>query len=389
MLSGPVQPPWTRSDINLVRSLANHLQRFRPRVLTHSDGPSALLAHVETEPAWGVGVDGKTPVGRRIGIFGQLLGETNADLVHLCWPADLLVSTVVRAACRARNIPVVHSLVRAPRTTLGIHRMVASDHVVCLSQATERRLHREGLLSAKWIPPGVDRVDPIDEAQTEMVRARLGLPQGVPLIIYAGDYRHAYAARTVAATVPRVLRQADAHFVMACRIRDSRERSEERKIREALFADGLASHVSFLNEVEDFGALLCAADIQIFPADSANQRLDMPMVLLEGLMRRTATVVANKAPFEELVKPGAAIGVPSMNPVSLAFALVELIRHPKRRKALAQAGLEMVQSQFDIRGVANRYESLYDQALRAQSRPTTRVDRVWDVAGSVLERLHG
>lgn len=389
MLSGPVEPPWTRSDKNLVRSLANNLERYRPRVLTHIGGPSTLRPHVETEPAWGARADRRTPVGRRIGLFGQLLGETDADLVHLCWPADVLVSTVVKAACRARNLPLVHSLVRAPRTTLGIHRTVASDHVVCLSQETERRLHREGLHGAVWIPPGVERAEETSESQREMTKARLGLPQGVPLIIYAGDYVHAYAARTVAATVPRVIRQANAHFVMACRIRDPSERSEERRLREALFADGLASHVSFLNEVDDFGSLLSAADIQIFPADSANQRLDMPMVLLEGLMRETATVVANKPPFGELVAPGAAIGVPSMNPVSLAFAIVELLRDPKRRRELAKAGQAVVERQFDIRAVARQYEELYDRVLRTRRRQPTRTDRLWDAAGAVLERVGG
>jgi hypothetical protein len=34
-LSGPVEPPWTRSDKNLVRGIAANLQRYRARVLTH------------------------------------------------------------------------------------------------------------------------------------------------------------------------------------------------------------------------------------------------------------------------------------------------------------------------------------------------------------------
>ncbi len=363
VLSGPVEPPWNRSDKNLVRGVATHLQRYRPRVLTHEGSVGALPAHVATEPAWGPNDGNSTALSRRVGLLRQLVKQTDADLVHLCWPADLFVASAVRAACAARGLPALHTLVRAPRTTLAIHRTVAAQPVVCLSQETQRRVQRDGIADAVWIPPGVTVPEPTPPERLRTLRARHGLPHGAPLVIYAGDYTHAYAARTVAATLPRVVREVPAHFVMACRIRGQRDRDEEARIRAAVVADGMADHISFLNEVDDLGALLEVADVQIFPADSANQRLDMPMVLLEGLARGTATVVANKAPFEELVEPGAAIGVPSVNPVSLAVAIVELLRDDERRLALAARGRAVVAERFDIRRVAEAYESLYDRVL--------------------------
>jgi glycosyltransferase involved in cell wall biosynthesis len=270
-----------------------------------------------------------------------------------------------------RDLPLLHTLVRAPRTTLGITRTVAAEPVVCLSRETQRRVQRDGIIDSVWIPPGVI-VGQADKApDLPALRARYGIPPDVPVVLYAGDYTHAYAARTVAATLPRVARELPVHFVMACRIRTANDRVEEGRIRAALMADGMANHITFLNEVESLGDIFAIADIQIFPADSANQRLDMPMVLLEGLAHGIATIVANKPPFEELVQPGAAVGVPSMNPASIAVAIVELLRDRPRLAALSARAKEVVAERFDIRAVARAYETLYDR-VRAEAVGTQR-----------------
>lgn len=367
-LSGPIEPPWTRSDKSLVRDVALHLTRYRARVLTHEGVIGALPAEIETEPAWGPKVGGDTPLGRRLGLFGRLLGSTDVQLVHLFWPADPLVAQIVRAGVWIRGLPVVYTLVRAPRNTLGITKMVAGEPVVALSRETLRRIQGDGVVDAEHIPHGVDILPP-RKVSAEVVRAKHGIPSGPPLVLYCGDYRHTYAARTVAAVMPRVLRELDCHFVMACRILDDDDREEEARIREAVSADGNAHHVSFLNTVEDLRELMAISAVQIFPADSVNERMDMPRVLLEGMAEGLATVVANKPPFEELVEPGAAIGVPTMQPVSIAAAVVDLLRDERRRKQLGQRARKLVQERFSIRAVADRYETIYDRVLAEAADP--------------------
>jgi glycosyltransferase involved in cell wall biosynthesis len=362
VLSGPVEPPWTRSDKNLVRGVAANLQHYRARVLTH-EGVAAVDPRVETEAAWGPRVGGHTPLGRRVGLFNRLLATGDAQLVHLFWPADFLVATMVRVACRMRGLPVIHTLVRAPRTMVGIHRAIAGPPVVCLSRETLDRIRAEGVDDATLIPPGVAMADPIPAGRHNAIRERYSIPLGRPIVIYAGDYRHSNAARTVAATVPRILREVDCHFVLACRIRNDKDRSEAALIKEAIAADGLARHVTFLGEVKNLREFFAIAAVQVFPADSHHEKMDQPMVLLEGMAEGLATVVANKPPLEELVEAGAALGVPSMEPVSLAVAVVELIRDPRRRQALGRRGRKLVQERYDIQRVASRYEALYDSVL--------------------------
>ena len=377
-LSGPVEPPWTRSDKNLVRGIAAGLQRYRARVLTH-EGVVSVDPHVETESAWGPRMGGHTPIGRRIGLFGRLLDARQTALVHLFWPADLLVANVVRAACRIRGLPVVHTLVRAPRTTVGIRNALASSHVVCLTQETQHRLIEEGIEGTLRVPPGIAVTPPIPAGDRAAIRRRYRIPMDVPVILYAGDYNHSNAARTVAAAMPRVLREAEAHFILACRIRHDEDTREEVRIKEAITADGIAQHVTFLNEVSSLRDLFAIASVQVFPADSHHEKMELPMVLLEGMHEHLATVVASKPPLNELVQAGVALGVPPMDPVSLAVAVVELLRNPDRRQELGDAGRVLVEQRFDVRHVAERYEEIYDDVLGAARHRTSH--SAWGVHG--------
>lgn len=367
-LSGPVEPPWTRSDKNLVRGVASHLTRYRARVLTH-EGAKLDDPNLETESAWGPRLGGDTPYGRRLGLFGRLIEQRETALVHLFWPADFVVANVIRTAARLRGLPVVHTLVRAPRTTVGIKRALAGSPVVCLTQETQHRLIAEGVPNTLWVPPGITLYDPIAPGEHAGIRRKYRIPLDEPVVIYAGDYRHSNAARTFAAAMPRILRTEDCHFVLACRIRDDADRQEEARIKEAIAADGIAHHVTFLNEVTSLRELFAISAVQVFPADSHHEKMDQPMVLLEGMAEGVATVVAHKPPLTELVQANVALGVPPMNPVALAVATVELLRNPERRQQLAEAGQRLVHSRYDIALIAAQYEDIYDEVLAVAKRP--------------------
>lgn len=376
-LSGPVEAPWTRSDKNLVRGVASNLRRYRARVLTH-EGAVAPGPGIETESAWGPDLGKQTPLSRRVGLFARLIESPGISVVHLFWPADPVVAQLVRAACRLRNVPLVHTLVRAPRTTVGIGTAIAGNNAVVLTASTAERLHSEGIKNVLHIPPGITLHEPIAAGDKAAIYRKYRLPMDRPLVLYAGDYAHSNAARTVAASIPRVLRQVDAHFVLACRIRSEEDSREERRIQEACTADGVAQHVTFLNEVSSLRELFALAALQVFPADSHHEKMELPLVLLEGMAERVATVVASKAPLNELVQPGAALGVPPMDPVSLAVPVVELLRSEERRLQLGEAGRQLVEQRFDIRRVATQYEELYDEVL---AKHRNRQSSVWGRIG--------
>lgn len=369
-LSGPIEPPWTRADKNLVRGIATHLQRYRACVMTH-EGVVLPDLNVDTAPLWGPRVGGNTPLGRRMNLFTHLIETTGTELVHLFWPAEHLVAQVVKTACRIRGLPVVHTLVRPPRSLFGLSGALAGSPVVCLTEQTQERLHREGIRNTVHIPTGIDAGTPVPEGDKAAIRRRYRIPLDRPVVIYAGDYAHSKAARTFAATMPRVLRSVPCHFVFACRIRNPEDTDEEARIQEAITADGIADHVTFLNEVNNLRELLSIAAVQVFPADRHYEQMEMPMVLLEGMAEGVPTVVVSKPPLTELLHAGAAYGVPPGDPVSLAVPVVSLLRNADQARQLGEAGRKLVENRYNIAKVAARHEEMYDEILtRKNSRAT-------------------
>ncbi len=361
-LSGPVEPPWTRSDKVLVRGIAANLRRYRARVMTH-EGVGAPDPGVEAEPTWGPRMAADTPLGRRIGLFARLIETSDCALVHLFWPGDRLVASVVRTACKLRNIPVVHTLVRAPRVSLGIGSALAGDPVVCLSEHTCSRLRENGVRDPVAIPPGIAVGEPVPAGDKAAIRRKYRIPLNVPVVVYAGDYGHTNAARTVAAAMPRVVREVPCHFVWACRIRSGEDAREEQLIQEAVAADGAGDHATFLNEVSSLRDLLSIAAVQVFPADRHHEKMESPLVLLEGMAEGVATVVASKPPLLDMVHANAAIGIPPSNPLSLSTPVVDLLRHSYKARQWGDAARAYVQQHHDVVQVAARYEDLYDQVL--------------------------
>jgi glycosyltransferase involved in cell wall biosynthesis len=73
----------------------------------------------------------------------------------------------------------------------------------------------------------------------------------------------------------------------------------------------------------------------------------------------------------ELVQAGVALGVPPLDPVALAAAVVELLRVPDKCQRLGEAGRALVEERYDVRLTARRYEALYDELLDASRHPNS------------------
>src|SRR5690606_35446637 len=149
-----------------------------------------------------------------------------------------------------------------------------------------RRVHR--------IHPGVDAEHARAIEHPAALERRRAIVYTGELDAGAGD-RLIELARTLSEPALRGWK-----LIIACRpdqIIDEYERA--RLGRELAGAIG-AGRVEIYGEVEDMRALLRRCAIQLFIADKIHRRLDIPLVLLEGLREGLATVALDRAPVREL-----------------------------------------------------------------------------------------
>src|SRR5690606_14673866 len=80
--------------------------------------------------------------------------------------------------------------------------------------------------------------------------------------------------------------------------------SQRRRLQEGLGARIAAGQVELCGEVDDLPARLERSSLQLFVADHVRRKVDLPLVLLEGLARGLGLVTVDFAPVAEIFARG-------------------------------------------------------------------------------------
>lgn len=358
-VSKPIAPPWNDGSKNLVRDVANHLERARATVLTTPGapplGPGVTMERVYRDP----GRFAPTMTANARVALRLLAGDPH-DVWHFVFAPNPLSSSVARAARRARRAAgwrgaVVQTIASAPRSFEGIGRWLFGDVVVALSEHTRARLLRAGVDSAALhvIPPCARAPRAVDQ---RAVRARFGFDEG-PIVLYPGDYEVSRGARTVAAAAPAILGAfPDATLVFACRKKTAAASDAQRAVEADLARAGLSARTRHLGEVADMAELLGVARVVAFPVDDLFGKVDIPLVLLEAMARGVPVVVAAGGPLDALdfaprVAPGDAN--------ALADEVIGLLLDDSAARQVGAEGKRVYEARHTPDAVARAYDELY------------------------------
>jgi len=265
-----------------------------------------------------------------------------------------------------RPAPVIQTLTCATGLETCARMLENLDAVVALSDDTRARLIGAGV--------SADRVHRIHPGVAADLAAPIGNPgalQARRAIIYAGELDVGATDRLI--EIARTLSEPALRswtLIIACRpdqIIDSNERA--RLGRELAGAIG-AGRVELYGEVEDMRALTRRCAIQLFIADKIHRRIDIPLVLLEGLREGLATVALDRAPARELfvvaASRGREIGArvdPSLGPSGIIKAIHDLADHPEVVLAMSNDAVGLVRDSFSAARMGADYAALHRELL--------------------------
>jgi glycosyltransferase involved in cell wall biosynthesis len=267
-----------------------------------------------------------------------------------------------RAHGHQRPAPVVQTLTCATGLETCAHLLDNLDATVALSDDTRARLIDAGVSAER-----VHRIHPGVAAESAAAIEHPGALLGRRAIVYAGELDVGATDRLI--ELARTLSEPALRgwtLIIACRpdqIIDAPERA--RLGRELAGAIG-AGRVELLGEVEDMPALLRRCAIQLFVADKIHRRLDIPLVLLEGLREGLATIALDRGPVRELFAIAAAHGRelgarvdPTLGPSGLVRAIHELAERPETLLAISHDAVGVVRDGFSAARMAAEYASLH------------------------------
>jgi 1,2-diacylglycerol 3-alpha-glucosyltransferase len=307
-------------------------------------------------------------------------GAAEADVLHVHSPGGL--GSVSFLASRRFGLPLVgtfHTNLRAMQESVPSKLLVPEffrvawwwnlglywrcDAATAPSESAraslEEAVRKPFRRSVEVVPNGID----LDRFQSHVAtpdwRARCGLGQA-PLVTYLGRLTVDKGVHRFLDAVAEAGAETDLVAVVGG------VGPEEARVRERLQEDPrLAGRVRYIGPVaeEEKPALLGQSDVFVLPSTSDTSSV----ALLEAMACGTAVVAPSEGGPAELVRDGvtgrqAAVRIPG----ALSGTLVELLRDPAGRRAIAARGEEYVRTEGSLETMARRFISLYEHLIEAR-----------------------
>jgi phosphatidylinositol alpha-1,6-mannosyltransferase len=360
LVSKPLEPPWNDGSKTLARELACAMERYHPIALGTRAG-SFVPPRGRIERIYGGARAHALASSDALRVLGRLARGRPGDLWHFFFQPHPRTSILARALVRARRRPTVHTVASAPRADHNLRLLFFADRTVVLSRATEARLRNAGIERVVRIPPASRPVEVPDAEQRRAARLALGLPTGAPLVVFPGDLERGEGARlSIEALDAPPLRQV--HLAMAYRQKSPAVRRAESELRALAERRGVAKRVHWIGETERILSLLGAADVVALPSRDLGAKVDLPIALIEAMWQARPVIVARESPASELAEQGGAAAI-ACDRDALASVLAALLDDATARAEAGARARAAAEARYDPRGMASRYEALYDELL--------------------------
>jgi hypothetical protein len=358
LVSKPLRPPFRDGSTVMVRTL---VQALPPEIrLTYFGDPDAPL-----RPGGSDRVIAAAPMGYSPGLLGKakvlsaLVSPRHAGLpLHFFFTPNKLTSSVLSTL---RKLQPRRKMVQSVMSSEGVERHVPLlrplDAIVVGSDGTRARLRDAGVEDERLhrIYPGV-----------ELPAAAVENPARAKRLLYAGDLDPAVADRVLAlAPLLRRPEHAGWQLTLACRPKGEGDAEARTRIATELADLVDAGRVELLAEIDDMDALMRESSLQLFLADHVRKKVDLPLVLLEGMARGLGLVALDFSPLSEIfvaakrhgLEPGRA--VPVGDDEALVRAVAAAMAEPASLLAFGEHARQLVLRELSTDRMTRQYAALY------------------------------
>lgn len=307
---------------------------------------------------------------RAVAALHSAIRSCDLDLVHVhFFPLHYMAGLACRSA-GARCVWHWHGAWQPGRRDMRIAcnaMRVFADRVACISGFVRDSLPESVRSRARLVYNGVDCEEIVRDQRRGALREMLGVSGDCPLVAIAGSLTPYKGHQYFIDAAPRVLQQyPEARFVVIGGVTKTQKRfGLEARWRKLAQDRGVGDKVLFTGFVDGAARLLGDVDIvctPTIPLGIAGEGFGL--VVAEAMAAGAATISSDLGGPREIIEHGhSGLLVPHSNAEALADAIIELLRDPARRRAIAAAGQERVRTHFDIRHSAGAMADVYEDCL--------------------------
>ena len=230
------------------------------------------------------------------------------------------------------------------------------DYTVVVSQANKQILVEDYKINpfrVKLIRNGVDvNQFRFSETGRARVRSEFGIADGAFLVGTVARFSFQKGHEYIIQAIPRILEVfPETRFLWVGA--GPEYETLLTKVRQA----NLEPFVIFAGVREDICDVLSAMDLFLLTSIFEG----LPLSILEAMAVGLPVIATAVNGTPEAIVPGTGRLIPPANPEAVSSSVIELLRSPKDRNSLQEAGLKRVHNFFDRSFMVKQVESLYDQ----------------------------
>ena len=239
------------------------------------------------------------------------------------------------------------------------------DTAICMTDEIADHVRGQGVRAKRFLTifDGIDYTG-CTAGGGAAVRREFGIPADAPVVGVVGHIQAWKGQLLAVEAVARIRRQVPALRCLVVGGIHRRGAAYAEQLRERVAAPDLAGHVILTGARRDVSACMDAMDIVLHTSD----REPFGRVLIEAMaMGRPVIAPREGGPCVIVADGETGLLVPPRDPDALAAAIVELLDHPARRRAMGRAARARVEAMFGIREHVRAVEHVFDDILAART----------------------
>jgi N-acetyl-alpha-D-glucosaminyl L-malate synthase BshA len=290
------------------------------------------------------------------------------DLMHVHYAIPHATSAWVAREMMApdRDLPIVTTLHGTDITLVGLHpsfhaitrfSIVRSQGLTAVSDFLREETIRDFAVPRNRIQviPNFIDIDTWRPDKEPCHRATLA-PGGEKIVMHVSNFRPVKRVEDVVDVFARICEKVDARLVL---IGDGPERPRAMDRAEEL---GVTSRILFLGKHASVDELLACADLFLLPSEVES----FGLAALEAMACGAPVVASRVGGLPEVVVHGETGYLFSAGSVEeMAEAGIEILKDSGRHKAMSEAGRRVAVERFSAASVVPRYETFYEDIVRA------------------------
>lgn len=354
LVSKPLRKPYGDGTSVLVRTLVDALPASL-KLVYFGDAKNPRRAGASDRVIARAAMGHAPGLASKVGILAEILRLRHRKrALHFFFTPNTITSNVL---AKLRRLSPSRPIVQSVTSSHGVERFAdllsGLDAVVVMSQHTRARLVAAGIEPTRvhCIYPAVDEVEKRVEP-------------GAKQMLYAGDLDFETAVRLIA--LGHALKKSDWKLIIACRPKGEGDAEARTGITSSLSEQISAGQVEVHGSVDDFEGLRRRCEIQLFISDHVRRKVDLPLVVLEGLARGQGLISLGFAPLDEIgdlatqggLEVGHFIDVKS-SPEVLAGEIVARLEDGSAHARWREDGPKLVARCFRPEDMAAAHAALY------------------------------